>query len=214
MLSNCCSSHTSCYQYTSIHILLNTRTKVMPSLTTSILMVSMSLLVITSSGKRISLVNREKILVLSAYYDAKHWTIYIDELLYHRKHLQTMADRIWCSLSAVSDAMHWCQLPDQTSGPSPSTRHISQWSPCGSLVMDFVFLPHTIKQHDIVMQVAHGFHITLKFQEFNIKSRVHQPRLFRSRQHWFNSEGRYSCASDAAVVITFHLVQYKIFFYC
>ena len=135
-----------------------------------------------ASGKRQYLVREDmtNMEYIQTYNDSKPWTPYIDELLRTMVNIRNMDAVIIRLLRNSVSAEQWCMIPDSylmaynyssAHGKTTELFNISQWLPCGVLVIQ-KYLNPTVQESTITIHVNAELHINVTIQELHIESFV------------------------------------------
>ena len=104
----------------------------------------------------------------------KSWTNYIDKLISTFPEASTL-DTMYMNLFAtVALAKHWCGIPSYYIGVYQNTsrdtsmvsrNNVSDWSPCGVIILQYHIYPDVSHQTLYSIQVHHQFHINVSITE-------------------------------------------------
>ena len=108
----------------------------------------------------------------------KSWTIYIDQLISTFPQANTL-DTMYMNLSrTVALARHWCSIPsfyigvyqNMSMNSSLVARHnVSDWVPCGVLVLQYHMYPDDAHQTLYSIQVHQQFYINMSIVESDFR---------------------------------------------
>ena len=109
----------------------------------------------------------------------KNWTNYIDKLISNIPSSNYLASMYKNLIITVGVAKHWCSIPNSYIGayqnasvntPMISRYNVSDWLPCGVIILQYYKYPTTEVKTVYAIQVNQQFHINVSVVESELKN--------------------------------------------